>query len=323
MMILLGNSVADSLRQGLEAHFDPSDFVSASISRFPSTEAFCEIRSEIAGQDIVLVQSMGRSQDHSANDFAFETLLTIKTLKRYGAASIKLIAPFIAFARQDRAREGKQDSIGTQDFADMLRLVGCDGITTFDIHSEASRAYYQNIFGAHAHFPQAAILYQDYFKTLVLNQPLVGGPDLGADHRAAELATALQAEQFHTNKERQASRTVLLECDAHPKDRDIILIDDMIDTGGTILNAAKWLKANEATRVFAVATHGIFSHNALDSLLRAKTIDNQALFDQLIITDSIDSAAQLQLLERQYGGVKHRLKVLSLAPLVAEQIEKL
>lgn len=314
MRILIANSIANSFGQSIKDSFPAGTMLSASIGRFASTEAFTEILENVQGQSVIVVQSIAAANDHTANDYAMQMLLTVQTLKRYGAAKVWAIMPFAAYARQDKSRGNHFDSIAAEDFAALLKAAGADGISTMEIHSgraldrmkdQIGAAYVYNIDPVEL---LAAAIPHDNGEQIV-----VGGPDGSADVRAQKLAEILHAETFHTRKYRdeiRVSETELTQFEGQVAGRQVVMVDDMIDTGGTVMNCAGRAAAEGAADITVCTAHFIGSNHAMEKLLTARRANGDRLISKLIITDTIDQTAEIERLSRLLPDGRARIQVL-------------
>lgn len=326
MKLLIGNSIADDLRSDLESAFPAGERVDASIGRFPSTEAFSEILGspeQVKGEPVIVVQSLGPVAEHSSNDFAMQLLLTVSTLKRHGAGPIWTILPFMGYSRQDRSRANHMDSIAADDFSFLLKQAGVVGVSSVEMHSEGGLELLKNQFGGNVYTIDPTELYREHLVSTELQGPVVGGPDHGAHERAETLATTLGAEQFHVAKKRdqvEVSNTKLVSFEGQVSGHDAVIVDDMIDTGGTAENCAKRLKEEGALRVLMCTAHFIGSHEAMRRLLDSKTTSGSPVFDQIVVTNTIDVEPQLQNLK--LAGGRRRVSVLSVGSLLNNHIRE-
>ena len=252
-----------------------------------------------------------------------QLLFTISSLKRYGAGPIWVIMPFGGYSRQDKTRKGHQDSIAAEDFAILLKAAGAVGVTVIEMHSESGLNLYKQHFNGNAYSLDPTALYQAHLTALNLHDPVVGGPDHGAISRAKLLATALGVKTFEFGKEHDKaafSATKVVSFNGDVAGHDTIQIDDMIDTGGTIINSGIRLKEENAKNNLVCAAHFVGSNNALERLLNTKTPDGKFVINHLVITDTIDLEPRLQTLERQYPAIRTRVSILSVGSILNEHI---
>lgn len=283
--------------------------ISADIGAFKSGERFCELypnqkelftenKEEILGANVHVVMNM----QNDPTVLFFDTINTVETLKRYGAASVHLVLGFSPFARQDREFENRMVSVMGDTFPKHLKCAGVDRISTIDMHSKASEQFFINHFGnENVTFLSAVNEIYEAVCTMTNNESNTkyGAPD-GADkpqdvaQRKARQITRiaytseLEPHMFgivkgHTGVNSTEVKEFIGDVDGC----DVVMIDDMTDTGGTLVNGAFTLKENGAKKVIAAITHGIFSENSLDILTAENIGDKVNPIDVLIVSDSI------------------------------------
>lgn len=321
MKILLGNNIsADTRQQFTSAVLENPDFslVSASLGNFPSKEAFGHIRdtSDIKGEDVLVVQSLGTVHDQTADNYAMELLFAVDNLHALEARAIWVIAPFLAYARQDKPGKVGRESIGIDTFCRMLKAVGASGISTIDIHSQEALRICQSHFGENGAFNLLPTdSYTDYLRRQGLTELSIGGPDAGAHDRAAAVADAMGADRFHVQKTREGAIAIndskLIGFEGHVAGMNTAIVDDMFDSGGTATNCGRRLKEEGASTCTLMGAHGVFSNGAVEKLHNAKMPDGSTrVFDRVVITDTIDPEPELQRLERQYPNIRETYAVL-------------
>lgn len=232
-------------------------------------------------------------------DNLMELLLMIDAAKRASAKHVTAVIPYFGYARQDR-KDKPRVPIGAKLIANMLTAAGATRIMTMDLHADQIQGFFEipvdHLF--------AATLFVPHIKALDLNNLTIASPDLGGSKRAYAYSKFLESEVVICYKQRKvANKVSSMDLIGNVKDRNVILVDDMIDTGGTLAKAANLMIEQGALSVRAVCTHGILSGNAID------TIENSQL-SELLITDSIP-------LKRESA----KIKVLSCAPLFAEVMQ--
>lgn len=320
-LILIGNAAPSATEKSAQKAGITA--LPASIGLFASGEPFVELfpkdssrfadnTAQIKGRDIIVVQSgaepVGENTTH--------LLMMVHTLKLHGAGSVTVVMPFAPFMRQDRAFDARFVSLGAAFFANQLKAAGADAVVTLTPHSQAGIKAYQDVFGAQFTAVAATSLFADAVKTSFGNNPAqvsVGAPD-GADkaqdegqQRARALATALfgrndDAVLFLIAKTHTGiSDTKITAFTGDVQNKNCVIIDDMIDGGSTMINAASLLKAKGAASVTACASHGILSGNALEKILSARPDGQQFAIDRLMLTDSLPGVEKklAQLAEQQ------------------------
>ena len=272
MKIMSGNSnfamvraVADYLEQPL---------TSASVRRFADEEIFVEIHENVRGEDVFLVQSTS----YPANDNLMELLICIDALRRASARRITAVIPYFGYARQDR-KPGPRTPISAKLVANLITEAGADRVLSVDLHAGQIQGFFDiptdNLFAAPVMAADIAANYGDKALTVV-------SPDVGGVVRARALAKRLNnAPLAIVDKRRDApGQSEVMNIIGDVKDRSCILIDDIIDSGGTLCNAAQALLDAGAASVTAYITHGVLSGAAVER------VTNSTL-KELVITDSI------------------------------------
>jgi len=307
-LILIGNDTSPSLPATAAAL--GMTVIPASIDSFASGEPFVELFPKdrenapahaalLKDRDVVVVQS--------ATDSITHLLMMVHTLKAYGAGKVTVVMPFAPLMRQDRAFDNRFVSLGAAFAASQLKAAGADGVVTMTPHSQAAIKAYRDIFGdAFKVVSSTALFAPDIQKrfgthpaTLAIGAP--DGADKAADEgqkRARRLAKAVFGRDdddvmFLISKTHTGvSDTKITGFKGDVAGKDCVIIDDMIDGGSTMLNAAHLLKAKGAKSVTAFASHGILSGNALEKILSARADGQRFSIDRLVLADTLPSVAQ-------------------------------
>jgi ribose-phosphate pyrophosphokinase len=332
MLVLLGNSIAHTL----SGYFNDRalndktvEILPASIGKFVSSEAFTEIKNSsqnLKGIPVTVVHSLAAFGDHTANDLAMQLLFIVQTLKRNGAGPVWVVAPFLAYGRQDKAIQERMTSIAIDDFSSLLKHAGAEGISTIEMHSKAGVDFLIKNFGEDQVFNlnPTELFVTDVVKNLKNESFVVGGPDAGANERADSVAQHLNALRFSFKKQHTGiNETEVTDFSGDVTGKTTLTIDDMIDTGGTIENAQVKLESQGAKSRYVYAAHGIFSKGGLERLFKAKTASgNDYAITQLIVTDTIDINIKLAKLQRKYGHeqVKQRVRTISTGEMLYKHI---
>ena len=274
----------------------------ASVSRFSDGEVAVQINENVRGSDVFIIQSTCAP----TNDNLMELVVMIDAMRRASAGRITAVIPYFGYARQDRRVRSARVPITAKVVADFLSNVGVDRVLTIDLHAEQIQGFFDvpvdNIFGT-------PVLLDD-MATRGLENPVVVSPDLGGVVRARATAKALgDIDIAIVDKRRpRANVSEVMNLIGDVEGRDCVIVDDMIDTGGTLCKAAEALKERGAKRVFAYATHAVFSGNA------AQNIGNSVL-DQVIVTDSITLPKEME--------ATGKVTTLSLSRMLAEAIRRI
>ena len=267
----------------------------ASVKTFSDGEIMVEINENVRGRDVFIVQPTCQP----ANQNLMELLVMIDALKRASAARITAVIPYFGYARQDR-KVAPRTPITSKLVADLITTAGAQRVLCVDLHAGQIQGFFNipvdNLYGS--------IVFKEYVQSKNLPNPIVASPDIGGVTRARYFAKQLGLEMVIVDKRREkANESEVMNIIGDVTGKDVIMVDDMVDTAGTMVKAAAALKANGATSVMAIATHGVLSGKAYANL------DNEAL-DELCISNT--------LVTKPHDCVK----VLSVAPLFAEVIRR-
>ena len=268
----------------------------ASIKRFSDGEISVQIGESVRGKDVFIIQPTCAP----ANINLMELLILTDALKRSSASSITAVVPYFGYARQDR-KAAPRVPITAKLVANMMQTAGIDRVVTMDLHAGQIQGFFDipvdNLYGT--------IVFLDYVKNKNLKNPIVPSPDVGGVARARSLAKSLNLDMVIVDKRREkANESEVMNIIGDVNGKDVILIDDMIDTAGTIVKAAEVLKKNGATSVMAFCTHPVLSGPAYDRI-------NSGVLDELVTTDTIPLKEQSPY-----------IKVLTTAPLFGEVIRR-
>ena len=265
------------------------------ITYFADGEFVVSFEESIRGRDVFLVQSTFPNSDN-----LMELLLMIDAAKRASAKSINAVIPYFGWARQDR-KDKPRVSIGAKLIADMLSAAGIDRLITMDLHADQE----QGFFDVPVDHLYASTVVLPYIQSLNLKNLCIASPDVGGSKRASAYAKYLDCPMVLCNKTRKRANVVGdMQIIGDVKDMDIILIDDMVDTAGTITKAASLMLENGARSVRAIASHCIMS-NPADERIEASPIE------EMLFTDSIP-----------YRGNCKKVKQISVSKMFAETIRR-
>jgi len=257
--------------------------------RFSDGEVSVQINENVRGGDIFIIQSTCAP----TNDNLMELVVMVDALRRASAGRITAVIPYFGYARQDRRVRSARVPITAKVVADFLSSVGVDRVLTVDLHAEQIQGFFDvpvdNVFGS-------PILLEDMLQ-LNLDNPIVVSPDIGGVVRARAIAKLLNDTDMAIIDKRRPRANVsqVMHIIGDVAGRDCVLVDDMIDTGGTLCKAAEALKERGAKRVFAYATHPIFSGNAANNL-RNSVIDEVVVCDTIPLTDEIKALPNVRTL---------------------------
>jgi len=273
----------------------------ASVRRFADLEIFVEIQENIRGEDVFVIQSTS----YPANDNLMELLITLDALRRASARRVTAVIPYFGYARQDR-KSGPRTPISAKLVANLITQAGADRVLTMDLHAGQIQGFFDipvdNLFAA----PLFARDIQERFKGRDL---MVVSPDVGGVVRARAIATRLHTDLAIIDKRRpRAGVSEVMNVIGDVSGRDCILVDDIVDSGGTLCNAAEALLKNGAHSASVYVTHGVLSGGAVARI-------GAAPLQQLICTDSIQATEAVR--------VSSNIKQLTIAPLLAEAMRRI
>lgn len=274
----------------------------AEVTRFSDGETSVSIGETVRGCDVFVVQST----HHPANDHLMELLIMMDAFKRASAGRINAVIPYYGYARQDRKVKSR-DPITAKLVADLLTAAGADRIITMDLHSEQIQGYFDipldNLL--------AAPLLYDYFEEKGLTDQedvVMVAPDLGSVTRTRRVAGKLGAPIAIIDKRRpKANVSEIMNIIGDVRDKRCIMVDDMIDTAGTVSNAARALKDHGAREIYAAATHAVLSGEAIRRL-------SEAPLDEVILLDTISLPREKRL---------DKFVLLSCVDLFSEAIQRI
>ncbi|MFC3853472.1 ribose-phosphate pyrophosphokinase [Salinispirillum marinum] len=272
----------------------------ARVDKFSDGEVAIEIDENVRGADVFIIQPTCAP----TNKNLMELVLLIDALRRSSAGRITAVVPYFGYARQDRRPRSSRVPISAKVVADMLTVVGSDRVLTVDLHADQIQGFFSipvdNIYGS-------PILLDDIMKQNYDNKVVVS-PDIGGVVRARAIAKQLNADLAIIDKRRpKANQSEVMNIIGDVTDRTCILVDDMVDTAGTLCMAASALKKFGARKVVAYATHPVLSGPAIERVASADL--------QLVVTDSIP----LSLEAKQCGNIRQ----LSMAGILAEAIRRI
>lgn len=272
----------------------------ASVRRFADMEIFVEIQENVRGADVFVLQSTS----FPTNDHLMELLIIIDALRRSSARRITAVIPYFGYARQDRRASGRTP-ISAKLVANLITHAGADRVLTLDLHAGQIQGFFDiptdNLFAA-------PVMERDIKARMALGDLMVVSPDVGGVVRARALAKRIDAPLAIVDKRRERpGESEVMNVIGDVSGHTCILIDDIIDSGGTLVNAAEALLEKGAKDVLAYITHGVLSGGAVARIANSK-------LRELVITDSIMPTEAVR--------VAQNIRVLSIAPLIGEAIAR-
>lgn len=270
----------------------------AQVRRFADMEIFVEIQENVRGQDVFIIQSTS----FPTNDHLMELLIISDALRRASAKRITAVIPYFGYARQDR-KAGPRTPISAKLVANLITQSGVDRVLTVDLHAGQIQGFFDiptdNLFAA-------PLMARDIKEHLDTSNAMVVSPDVGGVVRARALAKRIDAPLAIVDKRRErAGESEVMNIIGDVKGRSCILVDDIVDSGGTLCNAADALLANGAKEVFAYITHGVLSGGAVARIASSR-------LKELVLTDSIQPTEAVK--------VAKNIRVISVATLLGEAI---
>ena len=299
MKLLTGNS-NKNLSQKI-SKFLKNKLINSSIKKFSDGEIYIEIHENIRGNSIFIIQSISSP----ANDNLMELLLCIDALKRSSAKNITAVIPYFGYARQDR-KVVPRTSISAKMVSNLITKAGADRVVTLDLHSGQIQGFFDipvdNLF--------ATPIFARHIKKRIKNNNLICvAPDVGGTARARALGKMLNVGLAIVDKRRPSpGKSEVMNVIGNVNKKTCIIVDDIIDSGGTIVNAAKILLERGAKNVHVYVSHGVLSGNAVEKISKSK-------IKNLVITDTIDNSQKVKK--------ANNIEILTISNLVGEAIKRI
>lgn len=299
-IVLVSGNSNPALAKKISDYLDVP-LVDPQLVRFANGEIFCEMEKNVRGADVFVIQSTCTP----VNDTLMEMLIMIDALKRASADSITAVIPHYGYSRQDR-KVSPRTPISAKLVADILTVAGATRVITMDLHAGQIQGFFNipfdNIF--------ASPVIMNYIKQeLMTDNTIFVSPDAGGVERVRHYAKKLKADIAMIDKRRTGKNVAkAMNVVGDVKGKECIIIDDMIDTAGTLVEACKALKDHGATKVYACATHAIFSHPAIERITQSEALD------KVIITDTIPLSKEAQ--------ENSKVVLLSVSELLAKAIHR-
>ena len=299
MKLVTGNS-------NLKLANDISKYVGLELSncdvkRFADNEIFVEMKENVRGEDVFVIQSTS----YPANDNLMELLIIIDTLRRASAKRITAVVPYFGYARQDR-KPGPRTPITSKLVANMIDKAGANRVLTMDLHAGQIQGFFDiptdNLFAA-------PVLVEDIKSKLTSNKPIVVSPDVGGVVRARIIAKRIGADLAIVDKRREkAGESEVMNIIGDVKGKECFMIDDIVDSAGTLCNASDALIREGATKVYSYVTHGVLSGKAVERV-------NKSSLTKLLITDTIEESDAVKKSDK--------IDVISISSLLGEAIKRI
>jgi len=269
----------------------------ATLKKFSDGEISVQITESVRGQDVFIIQPTCAP----ANDNLMELLIMVDALKRSSARSISAVIPYYGYARQDR-KAAPRVPITAKLTADLLEAAGITRVVTIDLHAAQIQGFFNipadNLFGS--------ILFANYIKEKELENPIIASPDIGGVARARSYADKLGYDLIIVDKKREKANVAeVMNIIGDVEGKDVILVDDMVDTAGTLVKAAEVLKKKGANSVMACCTHGVLSGPAYERIANG-------VLDELVVADTIPIRENAE-----------KITVLSASTIIGEAIRRI
>ena len=275
--------------------------VNAEIKRFADNEVFVEIKENVRGEDVFVVQSTS----YPANDNIMELLIAIDALRRASAKRITAVIPYFGYARQDR-KVGPRTPISAKLVANIITTSGADRVLTIDLHAGQIQGFFDIPLD---NLVAAPVFSRDIKANFKGQETIIVSPDVGGLVRARVIAKKIGAELAIVDKRRpKAGVSEVMNIIGDVAGKDCIIVDDMVDSGGTLCNAANALLKNGAKSVSAYITHGVLSGEAVERIANSN-------LHKLVITNSIDQNGKVSKIDN--------IKVIDIASLMGEAIKSI
>lgn len=272
----------------------------AETSSFSDGEIFTEIQENVRGVDVYVVQSTSPP----VNDCLMELLVMMDALKRASAGSITAVVPYYGYARQDR-KVAPRTPITAKLVADLITTAGANRVVSMDLHAGQIQGFFNIPFDHLFALP----VFLEYLRPRMPERPVIVSPDAGGVERARAYAKRMDADLAIIDKRREhANVSEVMNIVGQIKGRDCVILDDMIDTGGTLTNAARALQEQGARKVFAAATHGVLSGPAVERIANSP-------LQEVVVTDTVALSDEAK--------ATGKFTVLSVARLLGEAIKRI
>ena len=271
------------------------------VKRFADNEIFVEMKENVRGEDVFVIQSTS----YPANDNLMELLIIIDTLRRASAKRITAVLPYYGYARQDR-KPGPRTPITSKLVANMIDKAGANRVLTMDLHAGQIQGFFDiptdNLFAA-------PVLVEDIKSKLTKDTPIIVSPDVGGVVRASIIAKRIGADLAIVDKRREkAGESEVMNIIGDVEGRECFMIDDIVDSAGTLCNASDALIKQGATKVYSYVTHGVLSGKAVERV-------NNSSLTKLLITDTIEESDAVKKSDK--------IDVISISSLLGEAIKRI
>ncbi len=297
-MKILSGSVHPELAKSISAHLG-EELAAVELKRFKDTEVYCKIKDKIRGEDVYIIQPTCAP----VNEALMELLIMIDAARRASAGRINVVIPYFGYSRQDR-KASAREPITAKLVANLITTAGADRVVTVDLHADQVQGFFDIPVD---HFP-GFLLFYDYFRNHNIENLVAVSPDTGAAKRTRRFAKQMNIPLAIIDKRRpEHNKVEVMSVIGDVKDKNCIILDDIIDTAGTIVGAVDALKEQGAKDVYICATHAVLSDPAAERLAGAQA-------KQVILADTIPIPEEKRF---------KTLTIISIAPLMAQVIKRI
>ncbi|WP_172419116.1 ribose-phosphate diphosphokinase [Candidatus Nitrosoglobus terrae] len=299
-MIILSGNANPQLAKDIAAYLSVP-LAKALVSRFSDGEIMVELMEHVRGKDVFIVQPTCAP----TNDSLMELLILVDAVRRSSAARITTVIPYFGYSRQDRRPRSARVPISAKVVANMITVVGADRVLTVDLHADQIQGFFDlpvdNIYAS-------PVLLGDIWKHEYPNL-IVVSPDVGGVVRARAFAKQMEVDLAIIDKRRPyPNQAKVMHIIGDVKGRTCLLVDDLVDTAGTLCAAARALKQNGAAKVIAYCTHPVLSGSAVENI-------DKSMLDELVVTDTIPL--------REEAQACNKIRQLSIAEILAETVYRI
>ena len=285
------------------AHYLGVELIGADIFRFPNENIFVRLKESVRGKDVFIIQPMSSP----VNDHIMELLIMIDTIRRDSAGRITAVVPYYAYGRTDK-KDQPRVPITARLLADMITVAGADRFLTMDLHA----GQIQGFFTIPTDELHASYIFLEYYRKRAIPDLVVAAPDVGASKRARHFAEALRAPLVIVEKRRALTgdRTEIFNLIGDVKGKNVLIVDDEVDTGGTLVKAAWYINEHGAKDIYACVTHAVLSEPAPDRI-------GNSPIKEVVFTNT------LPIPDDKMARMKGKVRIMTVAPMFGEVIRRI
>ncbi len=285
------------------AHYLGVELIGTDIFKFPNENIFVRLKESVRGKDVFVVQPMSRP----VNDHIMELLIMIDTIRRDSAGRITAVVPYYAYGRTDK-KDQPRVPITARLLADMITVAGADRFLTMDLHA----GQIQGFFTIPTDELHASYIFLEHYRSQAIPNLVVAAPDVGASKRARHFAEALRAPLVIVEKRRALSgdRTEIFNLIGDARGKNVLIVDDEVDTGGTLVKAAWYIKDQGANDIYACVTHPVLSEPAPDRI-------RESPIKEVLFTNT------LPIPDDKMSRMRGKVRIMTVAPMFGEVIRRI